>query len=90
MLSLVASSLIAAGCTSQPTPGSGADTRIISTSQGAYFVQGPRVTSYVSAGKAPCADCTKAAEKYAMTGKLDPMCESCKSSRTLMTSGPRP
>lgn len=90
MFSLIALSLFAGGCASQSTSGGSEATRVISTAQGVYYVQGPRVTNYVPVGKTPCAECTKVAEKFALTGKLDPMCETCKSSRTLMTTGPRP
>ncbi len=90
MLSLVASSVAAVGCTSQSTSGGGEAPRIISTAHGAYIIEGPRVTSFVATGKTACPDCTKAAHKYAMTGTLDPWCDTCKAPRTLMTSGPRP
>jgi hypothetical protein len=90
MLSLIASSVAAVGCKSQSASGGGEALRIISTAHGTYIIEGPRVTTYVAADKAACPDCTKAAHKYAMSGTLDPWCDTCKAPRKLMTSGPRP
>jgi hypothetical protein len=76
--------LVVGGCASTGSGDAGDKPGVVQTASAVYLISGGRATAYPAAGKIACPDCTKAVEAYAVTGKLDPNCPTCKAPRTVL------